>query len=63
MRQQLTKSVTLENPKNGELWLCDDFKARRMIDGVEFVEVHKPDNQRRVWINLTTVIVKKARTV
>jgi len=63
MRHQNNKPVTLENPKNGELWLCDDFKVRRVIDGVEFVEVHKPDNQRRVWINLSTVIVKKARTL
>ena len=56
------RTVTLENPKNSELWLCDDFTKRRHIDGVEFVEVHKPDNARRVWINLGTVQVKKART-
>ena len=56
------RQVTLENPKNSELWLCDDFTKRRHIDGVEFVEVHKPDNARRVWINLGTVQVKKART-
>ena len=56
------RTVTLENPKNSELWLCDDFTKRRHIDGVEFVEVHKPDNFRKVWINLSTVQVKKART-
>jgi hypothetical protein len=54
-------TVTLENPKNNELWLCDDFTKRRNIDGVEFVEVYKPDNMRRVWINLGSVKVKKAR--
>ena len=55
------RQVTLENPKNNELWLCDDFTKRRTIDGVEFVEVYKPDNMRRVWINLGSVKVKKAR--
>lgn len=61
MQYKTTRQVTLENPKNGELWLCDDFSIRRNIDGVEFVEVHKPDNLRKVWINLSTVNVKKSR--
>jgi hypothetical protein len=55
------RQVTLENPKNSELWLCDDFTKRRHIDGVEFVEVHQPDSLRKLWINLSTVVVKKAR--
>jgi hypothetical protein len=53
------RSVTLENPKNKELWLCDDFLNRRVIDGVEFVEVYKPQTTRRMWINLGVLEVKK----
>lgn len=57
----VAKQVTLSNPRSGELWLCDDYNTRRKIDGNEFVEVHKPQYPRRVWININTVTVKKPR--
>lgn len=47
--------VKLRNPKTMEVWICENFANRRIVDGVEFVEVHKPDNSRMVWINLQTV--------
>lgn len=51
-----TKPVTLKNQRTGEVWICDDYKARRMVDGNVFVAVHKPDNQRLVWMNLNTLV-------
>ena len=35
-----TKSVTLSNPRTGEVWVCENFDNRRCVDGVDFVEVH-----------------------
>lgn len=53
------KPVRLSNPRTGEVWICPDFVNRRTVDGVEFVEVHKPDSSRMVWINLNTVVRSK----
>jgi hypothetical protein len=49
------KSIVLTNPRTGETWLCENYNVRRNIDGVEFVEVRKPDNTRTVWMNLDTL--------
>lgn len=55
-----SQEVQLKNPRTGEIWACSDFHQRKIVDGVEFVEVHRPDNARKVWINLTTLVkVKK----
>lgn len=43
-------SVTLKNPRTGELWICEDVTKKRSIDGVDFIQVHGPDNNRLVWI-------------
>lgn len=50
------KPIQFKNPRTGEIWLCPDFKHRKTIDGIEFIEVHKPDNQRLVWINIGNLI-------
>lgn len=47
-----TRIVKFRNPRTGEVWICPDPKQRRQVDGVEFIEVHKPEQPRRVWINL-----------
>jgi hypothetical protein len=54
------KSVTLTNPRTGEVWVCENFDNRRRVDGVDFVEVHRPDNARLVWMNLTNLIKAKS---
>jgi hypothetical protein len=54
-----SRPVTLSNPRTGEIWICPDFVNRRVVDGVEFVQVHKPDNPRLVWISLDSVVRNK----
>lgn len=52
MKNQRSTSVKLKNPRTGEVWVCENFDQRRKVDGVDFVEVHRPDNTRTVWMNL-----------
>lgn len=49
------KTVKFTNPRTGEIWICEDLNVRRKVDGVDFVEVHRPDNNRLVWMNLTNL--------
>lgn len=51
--------VNLKNPRTGEVWICENFDQKRNVDGVEFVEVHKPDNLRMVWMNLNNLVKLK----
>jgi hypothetical protein len=50
--KQNASPVKLVNPRTGDIWLCEDYNARRLIDGAQFVEVYKPNTSRRVWMNL-----------
>lgn len=43
-----SKSVTMKNAVNGEQWICDDIKKVKVIEGVSYLTVHKPDNARTV---------------
>lgn len=37
------------NPINKEQWICEDVqKGSRQIDGVTYLQVHKPDSYRKV---------------
>ena len=37
------------NPINKEYWVCEDVqKSSRQIDGVTYLQVHKPDSFRKV---------------
>lgn len=49
------KTTKFKNPRTGEIWICPDIKQRRQVDGIDFIEVHKPENVRRVWINLNNL--------
>jgi hypothetical protein len=40
------KTVTFENERNGERVVCDDVRDVRVIDGVDYLVVHKQDNPR-----------------
>lgn len=56
--------VQLANRRTGEIWICESYSNRRNVDGVEFVEVHRPDSQRTVWMNLETLErVKRVKTL
>lgn len=50
-----SKTVKLRNARTGEIWICEDYTVRRAIDGAEFIEVHKPDSSRTMWINANSV--------
>lgn len=54
MRSKI-KTVRLRNARTGEIWICEDYWVRRSIDGSEFIEVHKPDSSRTMWINVNSV--------
>lgn len=54
-----TKNVLLKNPRTGEVWYCEDYTNRRVVDGAEFVEVNKPDLNRKVWIALDALVKHK----
>jgi hypothetical protein len=40
------KSVTLKNKLNGEKFVCEDLRQVEMIDGIEFLYVHRPNEKR-----------------
>jgi hypothetical protein len=40
------KPVSLKNVLNGEKFVCDDFRQVEIIDGVEFLLVHRPNETR-----------------
>lgn len=50
-----SKTVQLRNARTGEVWISEDYWVRRSIDGAEFIEVHKPDSSRTMWINVNSV--------
>jgi hypothetical protein len=51
--------ATFLNPRTGDVWVCDDLNQKRNVDGVDFIEVRKPENQRKVWINLSNLVKLK----
>ena len=57
------KVVTLTNPRTGDVWVCENFDNRRRVDGVDFVEVHRPGNSRMVWMNLENLVKVKDKKV
>jgi hypothetical protein len=40
------KSMTFKNILNGERFVCDDVRAVEVIDGIEYLIVHRPNEQR-----------------
>ncbi len=40
------KSVTFKNRMNGERFVCDNVRAVEVIDGVEYLIVHRPNEHR-----------------
>lgn len=42
--------LSLINPINGESWCCNDYDNVRIIDGVDYITVHKPENDKRTFL-------------
>ena len=42
------KPITYQNYLNREIWVCDDPKKTKIIDGVTYLTVHKPNSYRMV---------------
>jgi len=40
------KSMTLKNKLNGEQFVCENIKEVQLIDGVEYIVVHRLNNDR-----------------
>jgi len=40
------KSITYRNRMNGERFVCEDVRLVETIDGVDYVIVHRPNEQR-----------------
>jgi hypothetical protein len=50
----------LKNPRTGEVWVCDNPGNKRVVDGVDFIEVHQPGSSRLLWIAESALV--KVRT-
>ena len=55
MKRVDNRALKFVNRRTGEIWICESYQNRRSVDGVEFIEVHRPDSQRTVWMNLETL--------
>ena len=40
------KSMTFKNRMNGERFVCEDVRQVEVIDGVEYIVVHRPNETR-----------------
>ena len=40
------KPVTFKNRMNNERFVCDDIRTTEVIDGVEYLIVHRPNEHR-----------------
>jgi len=54
-----SKAVKLINRRTKEEWFCENFTNQKNIDGTMFVEVYKPENGRKVWMNVTNLDKKR----
>lgn len=44
------RPVTLMNPLNSELWLCNDYDTTKEIDGISYIFVYKPESSQRTFL-------------
>lgn len=56
------KSMTFKNRMNGERFVCDDIRAIEVIEGVEYLLVHRP-NEHRVFKMRRDALVKDTAVV
>lgn len=58
-----SKSIIVRVRKTGETWLCENWNQRRVIDDIEFVEVYKPENGRRLLMNVSQLEKVKLKNI
>lgn len=51
------KPMTLKNLLNGEKFVCDNFRQVEVIDGIEYLIVRRP-NEQRVFKMRKDVLIK-----
>jgi hypothetical protein len=44
------KTINLVNPMNGDTWCCNNYDNVKIIDGIDYITVHKPDNDKRTFL-------------
>jgi len=44
------KSALFKNRMNGEQFVCEDLRATDIIDGIEYLIVHRPNEHRQLKI-------------
>jgi hypothetical protein len=49
-KSTLVKTVNLVNPMNGDTWCCTDYDNTKIIDGVDYITVFKPENEKRTFL-------------
>ena len=58
-------AVTYQNKLNGEQVICEDTRNVEVIDGVEYLLVHRPGNARNFLMRkevLQKIVEKKLKT-
>jgi hypothetical protein len=44
------KITILMNPLNSEKWFCEDYSSVKVIDGINYITVFKPENNTRTFL-------------
>ena len=47
---QKKKITILTNPLNAEQWFCEDYTSVKVIDGINYITVFKPENVSRTFL-------------
>lgn len=53
------KTLFLKNLRNQERWVCDNPRNIKIIEGVQYLTVRKPDSQRTVLIRKDILTIEK----
>ena len=49
-QKQKPKTTVLKNPLNSDEWFCDDYGLVKNIDGVGYITVYKPGDNKRTFL-------------
>lgn len=51
----MNQPILLENPITKEIWICDDLRPAKVIEGVEYILVKQDTNKRSVLMRKDTL--------
>lgn len=54
------KPIFLKNLLSNEVWICEDYTKVKIVGGVEFIEVYKPENPRKFLMNKASLTKVKS---